>query len=129
MEFDISMEGEGRPRQAYRTPVPGLDVRVVTTAGPRDFAVRDISAGGFAFADNPRDYSPGMILSLDLLLGKRLFLGNLKARVKRVLSEQGIIGCGFEAMERRQEIKLDKLVLEVQKRLIALRKKRETQQD
>ena len=35
----------------------------------------------------------------------------------------------FGVMERRQEIKLDKLVLEVQKRLIALRKKRETQQD
>ena len=40
----------------------------------------------------------------------------------RVISEKGIIGCVFHDMDRRQEIKLDKLVLEVQKRLIELRK-------
>lgn len=129
MEFDIEMDGDDRLRQAYRTRVPGLDLRVVTKSGPREFAVRDISASGFAFSDTPRDYSPGMILSLDLLLGKRLFLGDLKAKVMRVLGEQGIIGCSFEAMDRRQEIKLDKLVLEVQKRLIALRKKHEADRD
>ena len=48
-------------------------------------------------------------------------LGDLKAKVMRVL-DRGIIGCNFLTMERRQEIKLDKLVLEVQKRLIELRK-------
>ena len=62
-----------------------------------------------------------MIVSFDLLLNKRLFLGDLKGKVMRVL-DKGIIGCNFEPMDRRQEIKLDKLVLEVQKRLIELRK-------
>jgi len=122
MDFDIKIDGDDKLRQAYRTRVPGLDVRVVTKAGPQDFAVLDISATGFAFSDNPRGYSPGMILSCDLLLGKRLFLGDLKAKVMRVLDQKNIIGCNFETMERRQEIKLDKLVLEVQKRLIELRK-------
>ncbi|MGE4265622.1 MAG: PilZ domain-containing protein [Desulfovibrio sp.] len=121
MDFEIKMDGDEKLRQAYRTRVPGLDVRVVTQAGPQDFPVSDISATGFAFTDNPRNYSSGMEFSFDLLLGKRLFLGNLKAKVMRVL-DKGIIGCNFMEMERRQEIKLDKLVLEVQKRLIELRK-------
>ncbi|MDR3641377.1 MAG: PilZ domain-containing protein [Humidesulfovibrio sp.] len=121
MEFDIKLDGDDMLRQAFRTRVPGLDVRVITQNGPQDFSVRDISATGFAFSDKPRAYSLGMIFSFDLLLNKRLFLGDLKGKVIRLL-DQGVIGCNFEAMERRQEIKLDKLVLEVQKRLIELRK-------
>ena len=127
MDFDIKMDGDDKLRQAYRTRVPGLDVRIITKAGPQDFPVSDISATGFAFADSPRNYSSGMVFSFDLLLGKKLFLGDLKAKVMRVL-DKGIIGCNFESMDRRQEIKLDKLVLEVQKRLIELRKaKREAE--
>lgn len=122
MDFDIKMDGDDKLRQAFRTRVPGLDVRVVTQNGPQDFPVSDISASGFAFNDSPRGYSPGMVLSFDLLLSKRLFLGDLKAKVMRIIAEKGIIGCTFMEMERRQEIKLDKLVLEVQKRLIELRK-------
>jgi len=128
MEFEIQMDGDDKQRQAYRTRVPGLDVRVITQTGPQDFPVSDISATGFAFSANPRNYSSGMTFSFDLLLNKRLFLGDLKGKVMRVLTDKGIIGCNFEAMERRQEIKLDKLVLEVQKRLIELRKaKREVE--
>jgi len=127
MDFEIKMDGDDKLRQAFRTRVPGLDVRVITQNGPQDFPVNDISATGFAFADSPRKYSSGMVFSFDLLLGKRLFLGDLKGKVMRVL-DKGIIGCNFMEMERRQEIKLDKLVLEVQKRLIELRKaKREAQ--
>ncbi len=121
MDFDITMGGDDSLRQAYRTRVPGLDLRVITQSGPKEFSVLDISATGFAFSDNPRNYSSGMTFSFDLLLNKRLFLGDLKGKVMRVL-DNGIIGCNFETMERRQEIKLDKLVLEVQKRLIELRK-------
>lgn len=127
MDFEIKMDGDDKLRQAFRTRVPGLDVRVITQNGPQDFPVNDISATGFAFADSPRKYSAGMVFSFDLLLGKRLFLGDLKGKVMRVL-DKGIIGCNFMEMERRQEIKLDKLVLEVQKRLIELRKaKREAE--
>lgn len=123
MDFDIELDSDEKLRQAYRTRVPGLEVRVITPAGPQDFQVHDISASGFSFSAPVRDYSLGIVLSFDMLLCKRLFLGSLKAKVIHVL-EQGIIGCNFLEMERRQEIKLDKLVLEVQKRLIELRKAR-----
>ncbi len=121
MGFDIQIDEEDKLRQAYRTRVPGLDIRINSKRGPLDFPVSDISALGFAFEDNPRGYSPGQEFTFDLLLAKKLFLGDLKAKVMRVL-DRGIIGCNFLVMERRQEIKLDKLVLEVQKRLIELRK-------
>lgn len=123
MDFDIELDSDEKLRQAYRTRVPGLDVRVVTTTGPQDLQVRELSATGFSFSAPARDYSLGQILSFDMLLCKRLFLGSLKAKVIHVL-DQGVIGCNFLEMERRQEIKLDKLVLEVQKRLIELRKAR-----
>jgi len=121
MDFDIKVDEEDKLRQAYRTRVPGLDIRINTKKGPLDFPVSDISASGFAFEDNPRGYSSGLEFTFDLLLSKKLFLGDLKAKVMRVL-DRGIIGCNFMEMDRRQEIKLDKLVLEVQKRLIELRK-------
>ena len=122
MEFDIAMPSEeDKFRQAYRTRVPGLDVRFMTKTGVIECQVRDISAGGFAFADEPRSYSNGQELVVDILLAKKLFLGDIKAKVMRVL-DNGVIGCNFKEMDRRQEIKLDKLVLEVQKRLIELRK-------
>lgn len=123
MDFDIKMPGEDEKlRQAYRTRVPGLDVRIVTKAGEQDFPVLDISASGFAFADSPRNWSNGQDFKFQLLLAKRLFLDEVNGKVMRVISEKGIIGCVFHNLDRRQEIKLDKLVLEVQKRLIELRK-------
>lgn len=123
MDFDITMPGEDEKlRQAYRTRVPGLDVRIVTKAGEQDYPVLDISASGFAFADSPRGWSSGQEFQFQLLLAKRLFLDEVKGRVMRVIGEKGIIGCVFHDLDRRQEIKLDKLVLEVQKRLIELRK-------
>jgi hypothetical protein len=122
MDFDIKLgNDDDKLRQAYRTRVPGLDIRVETKAGVQDFPVLDISASGFAFADSPRGWSPGQEVTVELLLGKKLFLAEIKGKVMRVL-DKGIIGCNFMGLDRRQEIKLDKLVLEVQKRLIELRK-------
>ncbi len=127
MDLEIKIDGEDKLRQAYRTRVPGLDVRLNTKTGPVDCPVNDISALGFAFADNPRSYSAGLVFTFDLLLGKKIFLGDLKAKVVRVL-DNGVIGCNFQELDRRQEIKLDKLVLEVQKHLIEMRKaKREAE--
>jgi hypothetical protein len=121
MGFDIEVSEEDKLRQAYRTRVPGLDIRINSAKGPLDFPVSDISASGFAFEDSPRGYSSGQEFSFDLMLGKKIFLSELKGKVMRVL-DRGIIGCNFLEMGRNQEIKLDKLVLEVQKRLIELRK-------
>ncbi|MDD4951837.1 MAG: PilZ domain-containing protein, partial [Desulfovibrionaceae bacterium] len=63
----------------------------------------------------------GKALELEFFLNRKLFLGGAKCRVMRVL-DNGIVGVNFVDLDRHQQIRLDKLVLEVQKRLIELRK-------
>ncbi|MFW5837485.1 MAG: PilZ domain-containing protein [Desulfovibrionaceae bacterium] len=120
MDFDIKTgDDDDRLRKAFRTQVPGLMVRIKDRKEP--YQVKDVSAGGFAFLDESRSFKEGAVLEVDLLLKTKLFLGGLKARVMRVLGN-GIIGCNLEDLDPRQEARLDKLVLEVQKRLIAQRR-------
>lgn len=86
------------------------------------FDVADLSAMGLAFMDSAKGFTEGQVIEFDLLINKKVFLNKLTAKVMRVL-DKGIIGCNFEGVDHRKEVKLDKLVLEVQKRLIAIKKK------
>ncbi|MGE4556998.1 MAG: PilZ domain-containing protein [Desulfovibrionaceae bacterium] len=124
MDFDIKIGGEDdHLRKAFRTQVPGLMARIEGRKKP--FQVKDLSSGGFAFLDEGKTFKEGETHRVDLLLKTKLFLGGLTARVMRVL-DNGIIGCNLEDLDKRQEARLDKLVLEVQKRLIAQRRFQES---
>ncbi|WP_449242372.1 PilZ domain-containing protein, partial [Desulfovibrio sp.] len=105
-------------RKAFRTRVPGLLIRVADSG--KEYQVKDLSASGFAILEEARVFKEGQAFEFDLLLARKLFLSQIKGRVMRVL-DNGIVGCNFQDLDRRQEMKLDKLVLEVQKRLIDLR--------
>lgn len=122
MPFDISFgDNEDRARQAYRTRVPGLEVRFNDLE--RVFEVRDISASGFAVMDPSRGFTHGAHHDVSLYLNRKLFLGHAGVTVIRALDD-GTVGLSFADLKRQQALKLDKLVLEVQKRLIQLRKAR-----
>jgi len=119
-DLSFSMAGDDKQqRRAFRTDVPGLEAYIPS----RDarYKVGDLSALGLAFVDQSRSFKEGEALEMDMFLNKKLFLSGLKLRVMRVL-DKGIIGCNFEGIDPRKEARLDKLVLEVQKRLIALRR-------
>lgn len=120
MDFQISTGGDDKLRKAFRTKVPGLSVRF--PAVKKVYEVKDLSATGFAVLDTEKVFKEGQLLECDLLINKKLFLGEVKAEIMRVL-DKGIIGINFVELARQQQVKLDKLVLEVQKRLIELRKK------
>lgn len=122
MEFDFTIEGEERPRRAFRARVGGLDARVHTH--DRAYPVKDISATGLALLDETQSFRQGESLVLDLEIHHRPFLRDMPVKVIRVLDE-GVVGLDFAGLDRRMEQRLDKLVLEVQKRLIDLRKARE----
>lgn len=125
MTFDINIpDDEERLRKAFRTKVPGLTCRFPDTG--RILDVMDLSATGFAVMDTKKEFVEDARLELDLLINKRLFLGGVSAMVMRAL-DNGIVGFNFVDLGRQEQIKLDKLVLEVQKRLIALRKKKREQ--
>lgn len=120
MDFQISTGGDDQLRKAFRTRVPGLTVRF--PAMKKVYEVKDLSATGFAVLDTEKTFKEGQPLVCDLLINKKLFLGEVNAEVMRVL-DNGIIGINFIELARQKQVKLDKLVLEVQKRLIELRKK------
>jgi hypothetical protein len=125
MGFDIVVpSGDDQLRKAFRTKVPGLTARFA--AQKKIFEVKDLSASGFAVLDPEKGFKEGQALEVDLLIGNKLFLPKAAAQVMRVL-DNGIIGINFIELERQKQVKLDKLVLEVQKRLIELRKKQREQ--
>jgi hypothetical protein len=126
MGFDIDLpSGDDQLRKAFRTKVPGLAVRF--PAFKKVFEVKDVSATGFAVLDPEKGFKEGQSLEVDLLIKKKVFVAECKAVVMRVL-DNGIIGINFVDLGRQQQAKLDKLVLEVQKRLIELRKKKREQE-
>ena len=125
MDFEINVpDDDDQLRKAFRTRVPGLNVRF--PALKRVFEVKDLSATGFAVLDPDKGFKENQPLEMELLIKKKLFLGEVNAIVMRVL-DNGIIGINFVDLERQKQAKLDKLVLEVQKRLIELRKKQREQ--
>lgn len=125
MDFEIQVpDDDEQLRKAFRTRVPGLTARFPSLK--KVFEVKDLSATGFAILDPDKRFKEDQPLEVDLLIKKKLFLGEAKAVVMRVL-ENGIIGINFVDLDRQRQVKLDKLVLEVQKRLIELRKKQREQ--
>ncbi|WP_319466258.1 PilZ domain-containing protein [uncultured Pseudodesulfovibrio sp.] len=126
MGFDIDLpNGDDQLRKAFRTKVPGLSARFPGLK--KIYEVKDLSATGFAVLDKEGTFKEGQSLEIELLIKKRLFLDGAKTEVMRVL-DNGIIGINFIDLERQKQAKLDKLVLEVQKRLIELRKKQREQE-
>ena len=113
-------------RAAYRARVPGLEAWVEKHGF--SFSVMDLSAAGIGFMDSNQLLTAGELLEFDLLLNKKLILPGCTARVMRILNN-GLAGCTFEGLDRHREALLDKLVLEVQKRMIALRKTKAAQEE
>lgn len=114
--FDFSIGGDESARRAYRAQVPGLEGWIKEKQ--QGYPVQDISATGFALVVQNGSIKQGEILQMDLLLSKRLYIGEIPCQVVRVLNN-GLVGFDFLQLDRRQEARLDKLVLEVQKRIIA----------
>lgn len=124
MGFDITLKWDEGHRRAFRTSVPGLTVRI--GGSPKDIAVKDFSATGIAVAAGSGWSDTDSTVKIKLLLNGKLFLDDLKARVVR-LADAGIIALDFMELDRRKQGRLDKLALEVQKRIIDLKKRKKAE--
>lgn len=125
-DFSLNMPNEDdRLRQAFRTRIPGAEVRIIGTS--REYQVMDVSATGFAVSNEDKSFKEGQEFVVDFMLNKKPFIAGAGIKVMRVL-DNGIVGCNFLGLDRRQQIRLDKLVLEVQKRLIAMRKAKQEEE-
>ena len=124
MQFDFKFpKGHTEHRGAYRTRVPGLAVVVCGTE--HRFNVRDLSATGVAFDVQGADHAVPDGTAVDLMLLETPVLKGVRLELVRRFEER-FLACRFRGLTRRQEANLDKLILEVQKRIISLRKANET---
>ena len=124
MQFDFkSPSGNTERRSAYRTRVPGL--AVVVCDKDHRFSVRDLSVTGVAIDVQEADHTVLDGTTVDLMLLETPVLKGVRLESVR-LFEKRFLACRFRGLTRRQEANLDKLVLEVQKRIISLRKANET---
>lgn len=121
MDLRISFQTMEKDRSAYRASIPGLGLRLVSG---EVCTAKDLSAGGTSFVPpEDRTFYQDQRLLLDILVAGRVYIQAVECVVVR--ATPNITACAFQALTRAQEIRLDKLVLETQKRLIARRKAEE----
>lgn len=123
LDFNIRYDASQSRRGSFRASVPG--VFVTLPSGAR-CPVKDLSVGGAGFACPEEANMPaqGAELVVQLMVADKLYISDLAVRVVRI-AEHGMVACAFVQPTRNQEYRLDKLVLEMQKRSIALRKAKE----
>lgn len=122
MDVTFELEGESGRRMAHRERVRGLAARLDAAGGT--YVVHDVSVAGLALVDPEGRLAPGRTCRLDLAIGPKVLVAGLPATVVRQAG-QGLAGLAFGQLSLRQEAWLDKLVLEIQKRRINLRKARD----
>ena len=124
LDFSI-VPNSPRRRGRYRVAVHGLSLYLDDAA--QTFDIGDLSSSGCYLRSPAELLAVGRIFNSDLYIGTTGFLTGIKLKVIRHVAGSGA-ACAFQALSRQQEIILDKLLLEIQKRNIATpaaRRKRE----
>ena len=118
--LNFTMPAGNERRRAFRAKAYGVAVTFEEQNVTCD--ILDVSVTGFAIKNESISVKEGAEYSITVTVAGKMYLSDLTCRVVRKL-DNGIIGCDFRSLDRRQEARLDRLVLELQKRMIA--KKRE----
>lgn len=122
-EYSFEFPGEGESkRQAFRVNFPGLNVKIHGRNAV--YPVIDLSATGLAFKDLEQSLSLGQKFRMDLYVKDKVWVQGLLAKIVRI-RESIMVACAFEDMTRSQEALMDKLTLEIQKRWIDHRKRKQ----
>ncbi len=121
-KYDFSLDDDDQgQRLAYRAMVQGIEARI--NGGKSTYEVVDISVTGCAIQlPQNINLAEGATFAVQLEVRGRSILTSLRAKVIRV-TPRGVVACNFVGMNERQEYALDKLVLEIQKRIIEANKK------
>ena len=122
MDLLLKVDEGDLKRAAFRAAIPGLEMRERQSG--RSYAVKDISATGLGVSDPEKSLNQGVRYEVDLLINRKPYIEGVAVKVVRQ-TQSGTAEVVFDVLDRRQEASLDKLILEVQKRLIALRKKKQ----
>jgi hypothetical protein len=115
LDFQIALNSP-RERGRYRVAVRGLALYLDDVA--QRFDILDCSSAGCRLSAPTKLLAVGRIFDGDLHAGNTSYLAGLKIKVVRHIADNST-ACVFQALTRQQEIMLDKLLLEIQKRGIA----------
>ena len=115
LDFSIT-QNSPRRRGRYRVDTSGLTLFLDDVA--QTFDILDFSSSGCSLHAPAELFTVGRIFNGDLHIGNTSYLANLKLKVIRHITN-GSIACAFHALSSQQELMLDKLSLEIQKRSIA----------
>lgn len=121
--FDFP-EAAATRRQAYRVVARGLNIMIQGRSTP--LPVHDLSVAGLAFRDEAQSLTLGQAFQFDLLIKDKVWVDGVAAKVVRTWNRD-MTACIFEGLTRSQETMLDKLTLEIQKRMIDHLKKRQSE--
>jgi len=124
LDFNIALNSP-RQRGRYRVDARGLSLHLDDVA--QTFPLRDFSSTGCNLCAPAEGLTRGRIFNGTLYIGNVSYLADIKVMVVRHVADNSV-ACIFRSLTRQQEIMLDKLLLEMQKRRItsyATRRKRE----
>lgn len=126
-QLDVEYAAETQ-RKAYRVSIPNLKITI--NGRDEQYQALDVSAGGVAFSFSEKDnpgLEQGQSIKISLVIKSRVFLEDLGAVV--VKTSDSFAACEFRNIPLRQEARLDKLVLEVQKKMIELKRRKSQEED
>ncbi|MCT4536196.1 PilZ domain-containing protein [Halodesulfovibrio sp.] len=121
-DLEFTMPTSNERRRAFRAKAYGISVAFEEKNVTCD--ILDVSVTGFAIKTESLFLKEGAEHSISIQVAGKAYLSDLTCRVVRIL-DNGIIGCDFRTLDRRQEARLDRLVLELQKRMIAKKKEKD----
>lgn len=125
-KFEFNIPDRDNKRRAYRVNVLGL--RVYIPEREESYPARDLSAVGMCIMASEGSFQWGEVFECEIFMEDQSFVSGLYAKVQRLLPD-GQVGVSFEELDPRNEARLDKLVLETQKRMIDQKRARESSQD
>lgn len=117
-QFDFSVEHQrderrGQRRRAVRVRLPGMAVWILE----RDtcFPLVDLNTLGLAFKDEAQSFQPGQAVQVDVHVQGKVWVAGLEAQILGI-RDGFLVACTFPNMTKFQELRMDKLILEIQKR-------------
>jgi hypothetical protein len=114
LDFHVALNSP-RQRGRYRVTAQGLSLHLDDVG--QTFPLRDFSSTGCNLCAPAGGLTVGRIFNGTLYIGGAGYLADIKVMVVRHVAGNSV-ACIFRALTRQQEIMLDKLLLEIQKRRI-----------
>jgi len=113
-QLQFTYPGDASKRKSFRASFTGLRVIILGES----FDVHDLSTSGLSFTKTEDiQIFQGRRYSAHVTIASRVYIADIPLQIVRI-AQNLRVACRFIELTPRQEIRLDKLILEMQKRSI-----------